>query len=304
MPSKRTAPPLTLAELLQSWVQVLKSENKARSTAYNYANHVEGYIRWCEERGENPRIDRALVTTWMADLLADELESTTVKARQLAMRRFSAWMSDEDDIDYTDQLLGIKPPRLSEKLIQPLTDIELKVLFAACDGKSLRDRRDEAILRLMAETGMRVGEVIALQVDDLDISAGTVSVRKAKSGRGRNVSFCAKTAVAIDKYLRLRRNHVLADHPQLWLGERNHGLSYMGLRYSILERAELAGIKRFHLHLLRHTAASRWLEKGGSEQGLMQRAGWNSRQMLDRYTRATAQQRAAAEAERLNLGDL
>jgi integrase/recombinase XerD len=304
MAAKRTPPPLTLSELLISWKQVLRAENKARSTQVNYSAHVEGYIRWCEQRGERPRIDRALVTDWVAELLASGLEPSTVKARQLALRRFSAWMSDEDDIDYTDQLLGIKPPKMAEKLIEPLTEVQLRVLILACEGKALRDRRDEAIIRLLTETGMRVGEAIALRVEDINMAAGVVSIRKAKSGRGRVVSFSAKTAVAIDKYLRLRRSHVLADHPQLWLGERNHGLSYMGLRHSILERAELAGIKNFHPHLLRHTASSRWLAAGGSEQGLMARHGWRDRQMVDRYSRATMSERSMDEARTLGLGDL
>jgi site-specific recombinase XerD len=302
MARKRTPPPIPLSDLLQSWTQVLKAQNKARSTVYNYTAHVAGYIKWCEQRGETPRIDRELATDWIAELLAGELEASTVKARQLALRGFSAWMSEIDDIPYTDQLVGMKPPRQSEKLITPLSDVQLRIMFAACEGKSLRDKRDEAVLRLMADTGMRVGEVIAMHVADVDTSAGTVTIRKAKAGHGRVVSFWPKTAVAIDTYLRVRRHHVLAHHPQMWLGERNHGLAYVGLRSSILERAELAGIKGFHPHLLRHTAASRWLDAGGSEQGLMQRAGWSSRQMLDRYTRASAEARATAEAKRLNLG--
>jgi hypothetical protein len=57
---------------------------------------------------------------------------------------------------------------------------------------------------------------------------------------------------------RRRRSHPAAGLPDLWLSERgNHSaLSYMGLRFSITERAELAGIKNFHLHLMRHTEAS------------------------------------------------
>lgn len=297
-------PPLTLAELLESWKQVLKAENKAQTTFINYTASVGRYIRWCTERGEVPRIDRALVTEWVAELLASGLEPATARARQLAVRRFSAWMDGEDTIEYTDQLLGIKPPKLSEKLIRPLTEVQLRLLIAACEGKGLRERRDEAIIRLMAETGMRAGEVIALQVGDVNISAGVISIRKTKTGRGRLVSFSAKCAVALDKYLRLRRNHVLAATPNLWLGTRGRGLSYRGLRFTILERAELAGIKGFHPHLLRHTAASRWLAAGGSEQGLMTQAGWADRKMLDRYTRATASERAMDEARGLALGDL
>ena len=98
--------PFTLAELLQDWVNVLKAENKSRATLKNYTTGVNAYIRWCTERGEEPRLDRALVTEWVADLLASGMEPSSAKTRQQAVRAFSAWMSDEDDIDYTDQLLG------------------------------------------------------------------------------------------------------------------------------------------------------------------------------------------------------
>ena len=96
-----------------------------------------------------------------------------------------------------------------------------------------------------------------------------------------------------------------ADIKALWLGARTRKpLGTHGLRTTVLERAELAGIKGFHPHMLRHTAASRWLSKGGTEGGLMSVAGWSDRTMLDRYARATASEPAAAEARLLNLGDL
>jgi len=66
----------------------------------------------------------------------------------------------------------------------------------------------------------------------------------------------------------------------------------------------LAGIKDFHPHVMRHTAADRWLSAGGSEGGLMAIAGWTRPDMLLRYTGARAAQRAADEARGLNLGDL
>ena len=304
MAANPTPPPLDLAELLESWKHVLRAERKAHTTFASYTTGVLQFLRWCEEQGETPALDRGLVTRWVAALLASGLEPTTVKGRQLAVRRFSAWLDGEDDIDYRDQLLGLRPPRIAEKLVQPLTEAELRLMILACEGKALRDRRDEAVIRLMAETGLRAGEVLALQTTDLNMAAGVASIRKAKSGRGRVVPFSPKTAVAIDRYLRLRRSHPLAGRPNLWLGERGHGLSYVGLRASLLERAELAGIKNFHLHLLRHTAASRWLAAGGSEQGLMSVAGWSDRSMLDRYTRATAGERAMDEARGLGLGDL
>ena len=69
-------------------------------------------------------------------------------------------------------------------------------------------------------------------------------------------------------------------------------------------RAEQAGIDGFHPHRLRHTDAHRWLAKGGSEAGLMAIAGWSRTDMLIRYTRARASERAADESRRLDLGAL
>jgi integrase len=69
-------------------------------------------------------------------------------------------------------------------------------------------------------------------------------------------------------------------------------------------RAGRAGVKHFHLHMLRHTFVTRWLNAGGSEQSLMSLAGWSNRAMLDHYTKASASERAVEEAQRLGLGEL
>ena len=54
-----------------------------------------------------------------------------------------------------------------------LSDQQLRALLAACQGPALSDRRDEALVRLLTETGLRAGETVALQVEDLDLRAGT-----------------------------------------------------------------------------------------------------------------------------------
>ena len=80
-----------------------------------------------------------------------------------ASARFSAWLEEEGEID-TDPLLGLKAPKLDAKVVASLSDAQLRSLVKACGGKEFRDRRDEAIVRLMSETGMRAGELIGLQV--------------------------------------------------------------------------------------------------------------------------------------------
>ena len=128
----------------------------------------------------------------------------------------------------------------------------------------------------MAETGLRAGETVALTVADVDLARGLVVVRRGKGGKGRVVSIGPSTAAAIGRWLRLRRTHRLADTPPLWLGAGGKNLRYHGLEGALQARAKAAGIEGFHMHRLRHTAATRWLRHGGSEQGLMATAGWSS----------------------------
>lgn len=289
--------------MLPSWELALRAERKSAQTLKSYGDGVRGFLRWCDTNGHTPALDRDLVKTWVAELLESGAEPATARARQLGLRRFSAWLEEEGEVD-TDPLLGLKAPKLDSKVTESLTDDELRRLIKACSGKEFRDRRDEAIVRLMAETGMRAGEVIGLTVADVDLQRGVVTVHRGKGGKGRVAPFGPQTARAIDRYTRMRRAHRLADTTALWLGDRGKELAYFGLRNALQYRAELAGLKGFHLHLLRHTAASRWLAAGGSEGGLMSVAGWSTRDMIDRYTRSTASERAADEARRLGLGDL
>jgi integrase len=118
------------------------------------------------------------------------------------------------------------------------------------------------------------------------------------------VPFGPSTAAVIDRYIRARRFHKLAATDHLWLGEHGKPLQYPGLNRALAKRASDAGITRFHLHLLRHTAATEWLRAGGSEGGLMAIAGWRRREMLDRYVSHTAAERAIEESRGLGLGEL
>src|SRR6202012_2579887 len=122
----------------------------------------------------------------------------------------------------------------------------LRRLLRACQGKSLVDRRDEAIVRLMLEAGLRAGEVIGIQVSDVDVGRGLVTITRGKGGRGRIVPFGPQTAQAIDRYIRMRRSHRLADTGALWVGGGGKGFQYYGLSAALKARAEAAGIEGFH----------------------------------------------------------
>jgi integrase/recombinase XerD len=301
MPTPRPSP--DLAELLPSWELHLRAERKSPATLRVYVGGARHFLAWCERIGTPAQLDRATVTAYIADLLDQGAEGNSAKIRQQALRRFAAWLVEEGELP-ADPLAGLRPPKLDEKVTPVLSGDQLKALLRACDGKALRDRRDEALVRLLVETGLRAGEALALTVEDVDAGAGVVVIRRGKGGRGRLAPFGPQTARALDRYLRLRRGHRLAATAPLWLGDNGKGLSYNGLYRALGRRAELAGIKGFHPHVLRHTFAHRWKAARGSEEGLMAVAGWRSRTMLARYGASVAAERAADEARGLGLGDL
>ncbi|MFN8192601.1 MAG: tyrosine-type recombinase/integrase [Nocardioidaceae bacterium] len=299
-----------LASLVPSWELHLKAERKSDGTIRTYLAGVEPYLGWCESNRVDP-LSRASLQAWTTELLNGGRSAATAKTRMMAVRHFARWLADEGEID-GNPFDKLKPPKVDQPIVPVLTDDQLRALIKACEPPaserqglaSLRHRRDEAIVRLMLETGMRASECLNLELDDVDLVEGTVVIRRGKGGRGRTVPFGPQAARALDRYLRVRRLHALASGPRLWLGDRGRMLAYNGLYWALGQRAAAAGIPDFHPHMLRHTSADRWLAKGGSEVGAMAMHGWSSLDMLQRYGRANRERRAADEARNLNLGEL
>lgn len=291
-----------LAGLKPSWIVYLKALRRSPQTIRSYSAGVDAYLQWCAENDLPATLDRRQVAAFTTSLLTAGARPMTARGRQTALRQFSKWLTEEDEQDH-DPLLGIKPPSLDKPVVVPLSETEIKALLKACAGKRMVDRRDEAVVRFMVETGCRADEVVGLRLDGVDCVKGIATVW-GKGSKGRTVPFGPKTAQAIDRYKRARRAHRLAETPALWLGADGKGFSYGALYAALKRRAAAAGVRPFWPHRLRHTAAHRWLAAGGSEHGLMAVAGWSSPEMIGRYTNALAADRAAEEARRLNLGDL
>jgi integrase/recombinase XerD len=287
--------------LLDSWTLHLRSERKSPHTIESYQHGVLAFLRWARRNEVAPRLSKANVQAFVVDLLEGGASASTASSRQISCRLFSTWLYGAGEIA-ADELVGLKPPKVDDVLVDPLTPDEVKAMVAACKGSRFRDARDEAIIRFMAECTARAREVTRMTLKQTRVIEGT-AVLMGKGGKERLVPFGPYTARAIDKYLRARRRHPYAASDQLWLGVGRRTFDYPGLYYALRERAEQAGVQGFHPHRLRHTAADSWLEAGGSEGGLMTIAGWESHEMLRRYTKRRAAVRALDEARRLDLGN-
>ena len=233
--------------------------------------------------------------------------ASTARTWLAGVRHFFRFAAAEEEIP-ADPTSGIRGPAPGEPVTQVLTVAQLRALLDACAGKGFTARRDMAIVRLFADGGLRLAELSGLSVADVDLRERMVYVKgkgTRRSGpRHRAVPVGVKTMQALDRYLRERRTHPWASSDALWLGDRGRGpVTADGVKAALQRRAAAAGIKALHPHLMRHTWADQFRKAGGSEGDLMVLGGWRNRQMLDRYGKAAAADRAADAYRRLSLGD-
>ena len=162
--------------------------NRSKATVELYSGGVRAFLRWCAANAVTPELTKDAVNAFIADLLDGGAESSTAVARQKALRQYSKWLAAEGELK-EDPLLGLARPQQVTKVTDALDDEQLSRLVRACNGTTFLDRRDEAVVRLMAETGLRAGELLAMTVADLDLDRGAAVVRKGKGGKRRVVPF-------------------------------------------------------------------------------------------------------------------
>jgi site-specific recombinase XerD len=294
---------LPVERLVASWKRSLRQRNLAARTIETYTDSGSQFATWLSSEHKVTDVD-AVTRDHVADFITHLLETksaSTASVRFRALQQLFKWLEDEEELAGPNPMAKMRPPLVPEKPVPVLTDKQVKALFAKTAGKDFLDRRDEAILRLFADTGLRLAELANLTVDDLDLD-DQLALVMGKGRRPRNVPFGAKSSAALDRYLRMRGRHKRAEEPALWLGPNNRqAMTVNGIGQMVRRRGADAGIPDLHPHMLRHTFAHAWLSEGGNEGDLMRITGWKSRSMVNRYS--AADERARKAHRKMALGD-
>lgn len=277
-----------IADLYDLSPRTIESYNQTAVQLYDYLLD-EGHPTVVTE------IRRDHIAGYIADVY-DQHSPSTAGLRYRSLSVLFKYLLREQYIS-ENPMATLKHPKQEKKVVPVVSPADLTALVKACAGTDFLDRRDMALIMFMVDTGVRVGEVVALTPDDFNFAAREVLIR-GKGSRQRILRIGPRAFSALLKYRAMRGHHPQANQTTRWWISNRGPITTSGVTQILKRRSAMAGIERVRPHALRHTYAHAYLASGGAEGNLMQDAGWSSRTMLDRYGASAAGERAREAHDR------
>lgn len=279
--------------MLGDYLDALRVRGLSPATLTSRAQALRGFLAFLArlEKKDLRAVTRADMEAHAAALAAG-LTPGTRRVHQTALRSFFGWLEAADAI-LVNPCAGVPLPKLQDRLPRRvLTVSEVARVLAQPDATAAQGKRDRALLEVLYSAGLRLAEVAALGVHDLDLSAGFVRVARGKGGRGRVAPLGASAVEALRAYLDARRAWQAAGGPltsALWLSPiRPHGpLKKEAVALIVRRCAVRAGIGGASAHAWRHTCATHLMRDGAAVVYVQHLLGHRSLKTTQVYTRVS-----------------
>ncbi len=255
-----------------------------RNDLGQFAEHLTGAgrQRWAE-------VGESTIAGYLSQLRDKEYSSSTVARKTAAIKRFFRYLSGEGLVAQNPALL-VGTPKVAKKIPRTLDPEEVDRLISVIrDGSGPKSLRDLAMIELLYATGMRVSELVSLNLDDVNLASRTVRCL-GKGSKERIIPIYPRAALAVSAYLEDGRLNYLKDREEraLFLNPRGGRLTRQGMWLIIKEYVELTGIQSTVTpHTLRHSFATHLLAEGAGLREVQRLLGHSNVSTTQIYTQVT-----------------
>ncbi len=242
-------------------------------TLENYRRDLEYFLRWKQQNHDLPwsRIKEAQIRQYLADEHQRGLTGASLQRRLSALRAFYRYLRREGITD-TDPTQGVRAPKMRRKLPDTLDVDQLQQLLDQPPTSPL-EIRDHAMLELLYSCGLRLAELVSLNLHDIDRQDAMVEVT-GKGAKTRRLPVGRKALEALERWLSIRAKLAKGEEEALFVSQRGDRISRRAVQQRLERYARHHGLPaHLHPHLMRHSFASHLLESSGDLRAVQELLG-------------------------------
>lgn len=270
---------------VEAWLEALRVQRRlSPATIGNYRHAVAALLELAGER-QLDALEAAQIRRFVARLHASGLSGRTLALTLSAWRSLYRWLVRQRGF-HVNPVQGVRAPKSPRGLPKALSVEQAQRLLDTESGQDPAGARDAAMFELLYSSGLRLGELVALDVGDgkLDVAQGEVTVT-GKGRKTRTVPVGVRARDALRRWLRLRPGLANAGEPALFVGARGARIAQTTVRLRLRTRALRQGIDgSVHPHMLRHSFASHVLQSSQDLRAVQEMLGHASIASTQVYT--------------------